>query len=57
MTASPLAFLGILFIEIDFNLVLDIAEKGPDKDIFDHVFLLLEHSLRQGVCQRMIQVE
>jgi hypothetical protein len=57
VTASPLAFLGILFIEIDLNLVLDIAEKGPDKDIFDHVFLLLEHSLRQGVCQRMIQVE
>ena len=50
-------FLGILVIEIVFNLALDIAEKGPDKNILNHNFLLLDPSVRQGVCQRMIQVE
>ena len=57
MTVQPFVFLLILLVEVYLNLVLNIAEKGPDKDIFNHVFLLLEHSLSQGVCQRMIQVE
>ena len=56
MIVSPL-FLGILFVQIIFNLALDIAENGPDKDIFNHLFLLLDPSVKQGVCQRMIQVE
>ena len=57
MIGYPFVFLIILLVEVYLNLVLNIAEKGPDKDIFNHVFLLLEHSLSQGVYQRMIQVE
>ena len=49
--------LGILFVEIIFNLALDIAENSPDQNIFNHLFLLLDPIVEQGVCQRMIQVE
>ena len=47
----------ILLVKILLNLTFDIAEKGPDQNIFNHLFLLLDHSLKWGVCQRVIQVE